>query len=127
MVLFPHFSFSVFPSFSLYGVGGGVGFCFTFVRCFLLLIQPSVKGDNAELEPIDSWLITQGMVRTSPVALSPPQCPPASIRPVIPTPSPALNKPISYSKRESPLNHLNECKIDLIILGISLFLFLYFS
>ncbi|XP_053468591.1 TOM1-like protein 2 isoform X2 [Ictalurus furcatus] len=26
---------------------------------------PSVKGDNAELEPIDSWLITQGMIPVS--------------------------------------------------------------
>lgn len=71
----------VFAPISLYGgVGVGVGgrgwvllhVCKVFL---LLLIQPSVKGDNAELEPIDSWLITQGMVRTSPVALSPPQCP----------------------------------------------------
>ncbi|XP_043090651.1 TOM1-like protein 2 [Puntigrus tetrazona] len=38
-------------------------FFFTSVRCFLLLICLNVKGPNAELEPIDSWLITQGMVR----------------------------------------------------------------
>lgn len=102
-----HFSFLSFFLILCMGLGKRGVFCFTSVRCFLLLIQLSVKGDNAELEPIDSWLITQGMVRTSPVALSPPQCPPVSIHHVIPTPSPPLNKPIPYSKRESPLKYLN--------------------
>lgn len=103
------FSFFVylFLYFYLSFFWGSLGSASRFVRCFLLLIQLSVKGDNAELEPIDSWLITQGMVRTSPVALSPPQCPPASIHHVIPTPSPPLNKPIPYSKRESQLTHPN--------------------
>ncbi|XP_030646695.1 TOM1-like protein 2 isoform X6 [Chanos chanos] len=32
---------------------------------FLSLIQLRVKGENAELEPIDSWLITQGMIPVS--------------------------------------------------------------
>ena len=47
-------------------------------RHFLLLIQSRVKDGNAELEPIDSWLIAQGMVRMSPAStsLSPPPQPP---------------------------------------------------
>lgn len=70
--------------------GGGMSLClfgvgallfFMCVRCFLLLIQPNVKGPNAELEPIDSWLITQGMVRISPEPLSPRVHPPLSTRP----------------------------------------------
>ncbi|XP_072561185.1 TOM1-like protein 2 isoform X1 [Paramormyrops kingsleyae] len=30
----------------------------------------SVKGDNADMEPIDGWLISQGMVSTSPASLT---------------------------------------------------------
>lgn len=34
---------------------------------FLFSTQRRGKGGNSDMEPIDKWLITQGMVRTSPV------------------------------------------------------------
>uniref|UniRef100_A0A673KML7 Target of myb1 like 2 membrane trafficking protein n=1 Tax=Sinocyclocheilus rhinocerous TaxID=307959 RepID=A0A673KML7_9TELE len=57
---------------------------------------------NAELEPIDSWLITQGMVRISPEPLSPP-CPPTSVHAALTSISiPYLPPPLkhTHSKRE---------------------------
>ncbi|KAG9328026.1 hypothetical protein JZ751_016922 [Albula glossodonta] len=51
------------------------------------IARSRVKGDNADLEPIDNWLITQGMVRMSPppplapcpfILTCPPSLPPST-------------------------------------------------
>ena len=74
-------------------VGEGVCVCVVSlmcVRCSLLLIQLRDNDDSAQLEPIDSWLITQGMVRVSPVTPHPNLYPP---------PDPKVSHPTSPERR----------------------------
>lgn len=75
-------------------VGEGVCVCVVSlmcVRCSLLLIQLRDNDDSAQLEPIDSWLITQGMVRVSPVTPHPNLYPPPDPPPLrVNYPKPSL-------------------------------------
>lgn len=58
---------------------------------FLFSTQRRGKGGNSDMEPIDKWLITQGMVRTSPVKQL-----------LLPTPTPSPRITILHSPLTPP-------------------------